>query len=289
MTVDCEEPEIRRRLTSSLRKAPTAILLDNLGQGRRLVSSSLASILTTGTWSDRLLGSSTMASLPIRCVWLATGNNPRLSQEMQRRAILARLDPVLARPHLRTEFKHQDLLAWARAQRSLLLQAILTLVQGWLTAGQPQGDVRLGGYESWCQVIGGILEVAGIPGLRQAIERDQGRETDMEQAITPFVRAWWRQYGSATVGVKDLYEVAVAAGCLEEMLAGHQSPQQPQRCRGPETERAKQTRLGIVLRCLNGQVFAGYQIQSVGTDHSGRQLYRLYVPKGKPKNLVFFP
>jgi hypothetical protein len=183
MTADAEEPEIRKRLTSSLRKSPTIIFLDNLGQGRRLESSSLASALTAGTFSDRLLGSSVMAALPVRCTWIATGNNPRLSDELMRRTVAIRLDAKRARPHLRRGFKHRDLLAWVRRQRPKLVAALLTLIQAWLAAGKPRGDVRLGMYESWCDVIAGILHVAGIEGLRQAIELYQRGPTDTEQEL----------------------------------------------------------------------------------------------------------
>lgn len=149
---------------------------------------------------------------------------------------------------MRTVFKHADLLAWARENRPLLLNSILTLVQGWLAASKPTGDVRLGMYESWCNVVGGILQVAGVEGLRQAIELDQGAETATEQELEDFLRAWWTRFGAAEVGVKDLYDVAVAAGCLECVLEIHLSSQQRQRGRGMETERARAARAAAACR-----------------------------------------
>lgn len=278
MTVDCEEPEMRKRITAYLRNSPMAILMDNLGQGRRLQSSSLASVLTARAWTDRILGTSVMVCLPVLCTWILTANNPFFSDELVRRKLRCRLDCRLARPHLRKGFKHPKILAWAQAHRASLLGSILTLVRGWLVAGKPEGDVRLGMYESWCGVIGGILQVAGVEGLRQAIELDQGAETATEQALAPFLRAWWARHGVTPVGAKDLYEIAVASGCLEAVLEVHQSAQQRQRGRSAEQERARQTRLGIALRHLSNQVYAGYQIQPAGTDRSGRQTYCLAVP-----------
>jgi hypothetical protein len=278
MTVDCEEAETRKRLTSCLRNSPTAVLMDNLGQGRRLESSSLASVLTGTSWQDRLLGSSVMRSMPVRCVWLATGNNPSLSDELARRTLRCRLDTATARPHMRTGFKHPELLAWARENRPALLQAVLTLVRAWLAAGRPGADVWLGGYDSWCRVVGGLLHVAGIDGLRRAVELFQGEETDTEAALAPFLKAWWERFGASEVGVKDLYDVAVETGRLEVILDAHLSERQRQCARGSETERSRQTRLGNALKRLEGQVYAGYRIESVGKDRrGGRQVYSLAV------------
>jgi hypothetical protein len=277
MTVDCEEAETRKRLTSCLRNSPTAVLMDNLGQGRRLESSSLASVLTGTTWQDRLLRSSVMGSMPVRWVWLATGNNPTLSDELARRTLRCRLDTGTARPHMRTGFKHPELLAWARESRPDLLKTVLTLVRAWLAAGRPGADVWLGRYESWCRVVVGLMAVAGIDGLRRAVELFQGEETDTEAALAPFLKAWWERFGDAKVGVKDLYAVAAEAGCLEAVLDAHLSWSQRQRVRGGDQERGRQTRLGNALKRPDRQVYAGYRIKSVGEDRCGRQVYSLAV------------
>jgi hypothetical protein len=272
MTVDCEEAEIRKRLTSRLRESPTALLIDNLGQGRRHGSSSLASILTTRIWADRRLGSSAMVSLPVHCTFLGTGNNPVLSDEMVRRTISCFLDTRDARPHLRAGFKHREILVWARANRPALVHSILTLVQAWLAAGQPPGDVQLGMYESWSGVVSGVLEVAGVEGLNRSIQRYQRAASDTEQTVGPFVQAWWTRHGSARVGVKDLFDLARAGDDLEALLLDMRH----RRSEGEsKTTRGMQTRFGLALRRLTGQVYAGCRIVADGTDNSGRQMYRL--------------
>jgi hypothetical protein len=277
MTVDCEESEMRKRLTSCLLGSPTGIIfMDNLGQGRRLESSSLASILTASTWRDRILGSSVMASLPVGSVcWLATGNNPLLSDELTRKTVRSRLDAGTRRPHMRQGFRHPEILRWAKENRAALLECVLTLVRAWQAAGQPGTGAHLGMFESWCKVVGGLLDVAGVEGLQHAIEQFQKEETDAEQAVAPFLEEWWQRHGAAEVGVKDLYEVAVAAGNLEAVLEVHQSGSQRQRARGAETERSLHTRLGSALRRLTGQVYAGFQVKPTGVDRCGRQMYQL--------------
>jgi putative DNA primase/helicase len=101
------DEEWRKRITASLIKGPVFILLDNLR--RRLTSGSLAAALTSVTWEDRRLGVSEIITAPNRAVWLATGNNVALSDEIARRTVLIRLDAKIDMPWKRTVFRHSDL------------------------------------------------------------------------------------------------------------------------------------------------------------------------------------
>ena len=88
--------EWRKRITASLRQAPEVILIDNITI--RLDSGELASALTAEFWQDRILGVSQIIVLPVRCVWVTTGNNVHMSKEITRRTIRIRLDPGLNGP-----------------------------------------------------------------------------------------------------------------------------------------------------------------------------------------------
>src|SRR5262249_7584717 len=151
------------RLTAVLVEAPTFVFLDNLS--RTLDSGALASVLTARTWKDRILGRTKTASLPNTCVWLASGNNTRLSREIIRRTVWTRLDAKIDTPWERTDFRHTNLLAWAKAHRAQLVWAALTLCRAWIVAGKPAGKQKLGMFEGWVETMGGILDVAGVRGL----------------------------------------------------------------------------------------------------------------------------
>ena len=88
MTEGSSEEEWRKRLTSQLRRSPLLIVIDNLR--RPLNSSALAAALTAPYWEDRILGVSEIVRLPIQSLWVATGNNPVLSNEMARRVVRIR-------------------------------------------------------------------------------------------------------------------------------------------------------------------------------------------------------
>ena len=145
--------------------------------------------------------------MPIRCVWIATGNNPEFSNEMARRLVRIRLDAHLERPWQRAEFRHPDLNTWVRANRARLVAACLTLCQAWIAAGRPRGSKTIGSYENWAGVIGGILETAGIPGFLGNLE-EMMAASDAEGGAWARLRqpAGGPGYGTAEVKAADLYE-----------------------------------------------------------------------------------
>jgi hypothetical protein len=177
MTEGKDEDEWRKRLFAKLRTAPTALLLDNIK--RRLDSGALASAITSyPQWEDRILGVSEVARVPVRCVWLLTGNNPALSSEMTRRTVRIRLDAKQDRPWLREGFRHADIREWVRANRGQRVWAALTLVQAWIAKGRPEGERTLGMFERWAKVMGSILEVGLIPGFLKNLDWGQLAEHD---------------------------------------------------------------------------------------------------------------
>ena len=135
MTEGKDEEEWRRRITAALKDHPAAVLIDNATL--RLKSAHLAAAITSPLWTDRLIGSSEMLRLPVRCAWVATGNNPSVSDEIRRRAIRIRMDAKCVEPSQRTGFRHKDLPGWVKQNRSKLVWAVLTIVRAWLAAVTP--------------------------------------------------------------------------------------------------------------------------------------------------------
>jgi hypothetical protein len=203
MTEGRDEDEWRKRVTAKLLSASLFLLIDNLR--RRLDSAAVASAITSPTWEDRVLRLSEMAKIPVRCVWLATGNNPAVSSEIARRTVRIRLDARQDRPWLRTAFRHANLRVWAAEHRGELVWAALTLIRAWIAAGQPAGPYTLGMFESWASTIGGILDVAGVEGFLSNLE-DFYEDTDAEGATwRAFVGAWYDRHGSQEVTVAELW------------------------------------------------------------------------------------
>ena len=264
MTEGRNEEEMRKRLTAALRTAPTFVLIDNLMD--RLDSASLAAALTALVWSDRILGISENTALPVRCAWIATGNNPALSTEIGRRTIRIRLDAKQDRPFLRTGFRHPDLLPWAQANRAQLVWATLTLTKAWIIAGRPPFKGKLlGTFESWSKTMGGILAVAGIGGFLGNLD-DFYADSDAEtSALRAFVEAWWKAWTSQEVGAAQLWGVA---STLDEPLD-----------LGEGSAQSQKIKLGNLVRQLRDRQFSGLRVVAAG-EHQNAKMWRLVqVPK----------
>jgi hypothetical protein len=207
-----------------------------------------------------------MARMPIRCVWIATGNNPEFSNEMARRIVRIRLDAHIERPWQRDGFRHPDLITWVRANRPRIVAACLTLCQAWIAAGKPLGARTLGSYENWAQVMGGLLEVAGIEGFLGNLD-EMMQAADSDGGVwRAFVSTWWNRFGTAEVGTAALFELALAAD--------------PPLSLGPGNERAQRTRLGKALARMRDRVFRlellALRIQACGT-YQGAQRWKLSI------------
>jgi putative DNA primase/helicase len=131
VSVPRDDEEMRKRITSQLRRGTPIVVLDNIT--KKLEFASLCSVLTATEWEDRILGHSEMSPrLPNRSVWAATANNPELSVDIARRAVTCQLDPGVECPWERKGFKHEDLRTWVTENRGALVSAALTLVQAWI-------------------------------------------------------------------------------------------------------------------------------------------------------------
>jgi hypothetical protein len=268
MTEGRDDDEWRKRVTAKLRQIPTMVLIDNLRNEHD--SSAVAAALTAPFWEDRILGVSEMTRLPIRCIWIATGNNPSFSNEMARRLIRIRLDARVDQPWRRETFRHPDLMGWVRANRAKLVAACLTLGQAWIAAGRPRGSRSIGSFENWAQTIGGVLGVAGIEGFLGNID-EMMEVSDSEGTVwRAFVETWWFRFGTAEVSTADLYELAFVV-----------EPPLPMDARDEQGRRIK---LGRALGKMRDRTFRltshEVQVKALGVKHQA-QRWRLALPHEK--------
>ena len=252
--------ELEKRLTSVLLEARPIVFLDNV---TRLGSEALHIVLTSETWQGRILGKSETVTVPNRAVWLASGNNVMLSDEMTRRVIPIRLDAGVERPEERTGFKHVPLAEYVRAHRSELVSACLSVVQTWIDAGMPKGKATLGRYEVWAGTMGGILQVCGVCGFLEGRERlhvEADKETT-EWAM--LCEHWHSAHGGNLVTAQDVFDVTREHHLLLDLWGGR-------------SKQGALQRVGHILTTKRDRVFGSYTIRSAGRDtHVGSNAYRL--------------
>jgi hypothetical protein len=256
-----DDDEWRKRITSALLRLPQMLLLDNIR--RRLESASLSAALTAEVWVDRMLGHSRDVSMPVRTTWLATGNNPSYSGEIGRRLVRVRLDASLEHPWERTGFRHPELATWVRENRGRLLWATLTLIRAWVVAGRPKGTEVMGSFEDWAATLGGIMQVAGIPGFLQNRQEVYARVAAEGEAWRALVAFWWEAYHEQRVGVDQLLQLATENRLLTDRRAGR-------------TEGGSRTAMGMELAKQRDRVFGAFRIRGAGvSSDTGGAMYSL--------------
>ena len=205
MTAPRDDAEWKKTITSTLRQGRTVAIVDNVEQ--KLFVPSLAGVLTSSVWTDRLLGYSENITLPHRLVWLVTGNNVQLGGDLPRRCYWIRMDAKSARPWQREGFKHPNLLGWLQTERGRILAAILTLARAWILAGKPRPDKdvpKMGGFDGWRDTVGGILQYCEIPSFLGNVEQMYATADADTPQWEIFFKEWYQIWGDRGVTVAEL-------------------------------------------------------------------------------------
>jgi hypothetical protein len=272
-----DDAELRKQITAILTiTTGPVVVLDNVSGA--LKSSTLAGLLTSDQWDDRLLGSTSWARAANDRLWTITGNNLAIGGDLPRRTIRTIIDPGQPNPELRTAFAIKDLEGWARQRRGDLLNALLTIVSAWVAAGMPVQKPRSSdGYARWVGVVDGILTHAGIAG------RFDDRSTQVEVGTDDdewagFLAAVYRIYGTRAWTAKEL----LANVNTGQLISGGQIPADAL----PGDLDAKLTRAGGSvggvskslshwLRNRDGRWAGGLTARLAGTDSDKLKLWQI--------------
>lgn len=176
-----------KMLLSLLREARPACIFDNLI--RDWQSPTLAAILTSPTYNDRLLGSSEAISVSTRTLFIATGNNVRATSDMIRRTITIDLDPKCESPITRI-FRHSPV-AEVRRDRGRWIMCALQVLQHFLSSAEAPALTPMASFSEWSYLVRGALAWYGLPdplaGVLQATVEDD------EQDLLRFVLETWQE------------------------------------------------------------------------------------------------
>ena len=248
-----KEEEIEKRLLALLMRGAPAVVFDNVAT--YMDSEAFAMALTEPRYTGRVLGVSHTPVLDVLTIWAMTSNNATLSKDLARRSIPIRIDPQREDPYQRDNFRHPNLEGWARENRTALLGAALTIVSAWFAAGRPRSSLRpLGSYEAWTATIGGILEVAGIPGLLTDMESFWNASDPDGEAWSRFLAAWYAAHAAKPVQAKDVMGIAQDVEGL---------------WLGVGDTKKQTTGLGRAIRNRKDRIMGGYRIRRDGGNSGG--------------------
>lgn len=195
-----DDEEVRKRIFTALRSGTRAIIWDNVVGS--FDSASMASALTSPTFTDRILGASASSSIPNRSVLILTGNNLSLRGELPRRVLVARIDPRTDKPFAR--HFDADPLAMCRDNRMNMVSAALTLIKAQLNRTDVTGQLgqgRLASFEQWdawvrqTVLYANLLRPNFFGDVMEVIEANQSADP-MQESLSMLLDAWTRNFGS---------------------------------------------------------------------------------------------
>lgn len=281
-----DDAEMRKLITAALRHTRQVVFFDNVAT--ELKHASLARALTISFWEDRLLGHSLVVRLAQRSAWIATGNNIAVSSEIARRSYKCRLDAKQERPWEGRQFAIPDLNRWTIENRGKLLWAYLTMARNYFSKGKPIPEVKpIGMFESWTEVIGGVLEAAGFNDFLANRAELYETTTDSGGDWYAFLSAWSGVYGQTPKTTKafvaDLYDTADDSfKDLRSTLPDDFGSIDPNR---PDTKLSR--RLGNAFKAREGRRFGveGLHLVRAGSTH-GALRWKVTTPESSPEEDV---
>lgn len=182
-------------------------------------------MLTSGTITERLLGSNRVVTGRASSFIMGTGNNIRPLRDMARRVTSIYLEPQAETAATRSF--GDDPAQRMRTHRTTYVSAALTIIQAWIAAGQPKADVpNIAGFEDWSDLCRHSLIWLGEPDPATSLIQQMTHDPDKEQ-LGDLLRAWRAEFGDRSLMVRqvlsrandrqndDLYSAIIELPCVE--------------------------------------------------------------------------
>ena len=181
--------EWQKCLISWALNCPEIICFDNVRSGSKIGSSVLDMALTEDKLSGRLLGQSKNINIELSATWIANGNNLTTAGDTSRRALICRIEPMMARPDKR-EFRIPNILAHTRMHRARYLSLSCGILAGWLASQGPAPLPLLGSFERWSHAVRGAILWAGGADIANALAAELEDSNDDERIHCDLMAQW---------------------------------------------------------------------------------------------------
>ena len=269
-TASRDDEETRKRLFAAIRGGKSALIWDNVVGAFDSVS--MAALLTSTVYTDRILSESKVSSIPNRILMLLTGNNLTLKGDMARRVLVARIDPDTERPFARSF--DLDPYLYCLANRQKLISCALILIRFYMSAKvKPPGIGRTASFEDWDDMVRQTVIY-----LNQTIAPNQfgdvmdkmvanQLEDPEQESFRDLLVAWKELFGSRAVTAAEVLQEISSAGY---QYVSTDSPRFHLRQAilelNPNFKDSPKS-LGSVLRYRKGRIVEGMKLTSPGLSH----------------------
>jgi len=218
-----DSEELRKKITAVAIAGDRIVLLDNIDGD--FGNDALDRALTATRWRDRILGRSELVDLPLRALWIGTGNNIIVAADTCRRLIHVRLDVMVESPENRTDFKYPALLEHVREYRTAFAADALTILAAFLQSGDRIPKLTgLGSFEGWSQTVREAVMWCGLSDpAKTRIGLAEKSDTTKEN-LRGLLKALWEYAGGESITVapmiRRLYGPPLEAGPAADAMRG---------------------------------------------------------------------
>ena len=261
------EEELNKVIDSEMIAGSSYICFDNV---RGYVGSpTLEGLMTSPSWTGRILKESQMFEVKNRMTLFITGNECIVSPDMSHRCLIVDL-------HINEGNVQDRAPSWVldeswlmeKENRRCILSALWGVVRAWVEAGRPlaasYGHKARLGFEHWGEMIGGIVSFAGFGNCLEVAQLEAGGNSEERGILDLIDYLVARMTGSIKeFTFQEVSQICYEEGLFEWMMEGKDYD-------GVYTVTPK-------CRSIMGRLLSRY---APSTD--GNKLARRYVRDGKP-------
>jgi hypothetical protein len=216
------DEEFRKMLDSAALNASPYIILDDVGGNLR--NNDLNAFMTSAYWSGRVMHTQKEFEVVNRSMVFVTGHSLSVESDLAGRLLQVKLHLEEADVRERRIRRVIDDEYLARpAVRGDILTALWTIIREWDAAGRPKGKTRMGGFEKWCEIFGGMVDFAGFgdPCERPPDDGDADTEYEDMMALVKELTDMIDEGGTAKeFTFSEVLEVAVESNCFSWIIEG---------------------------------------------------------------------
>ncbi len=171
---ESQSNEWQKMITSFLLSDTPTVILDNI---QAITDNAIATYITSGRWTARLLGTNQMVDLPARSVLIATGNNVSMNMDLFTRFVPIELDVSQA-----GKWRSTNPIREAHAMRRAVVRALTIIYVAWVRNGMPlvPSGTR---FTVWDERVFSPLGWAGAQ-----IYASPSWSAETETELTPWIR-----------------------------------------------------------------------------------------------------
>ena len=169
---DDDTKRSRQEIISHINSGAETCQLDNATEGVKIINSALAAILTDDKLRFRPLYANETKYVDNYLVYMITGNNMHLDDDLISRSCFIRLKALGSFEH--RNYSHDDIINYTVGEYQTIYSSVYKIIQSWMDAGRKSGDLKHRA-RVWAKWMSGIFdhlhEQLGIVGTcRQAGE-----------------------------------------------------------------------------------------------------------------------